>query len=187
MRFRKRRVPPPAPARPRVPARLGANVHLNDTEATELSEPVFAGVDWNYDTLGGLRSVPPANWLRDINDAPQQPSQFDVPRTIAPLKVQPIVGNHWFPVYYRTPPNNLVTDQSAHTGSPFISVTNGHYAKFMPPPVSLFLQHASRGENHYRIPPIQDSGTPVYRDYGEVQYTPWRGQQWGTDAWTDIS
>jgi hypothetical protein len=166
------------------PLRLGAGTRVAPpaSKLANKNDPIFAGTDWNGDTLGGLRYTP-HGWLRE-DDAPQMPSAASTPRTIEPWIVHPIDGNHWIRSYYNmgNHQDNLSVDESAHTGFPHISIDNGHYAKFMPPPVSLGLQHASRGQIPYEVPPIQDAGTPVVNSYTPHTYTPWTYHDWRTDV-----
>lgn len=135
----------------------------------------FTGEDWNYDSLGGLRYTP-HGWLRG-EDAPQMPSPTLTPASIEPWRVLPVVGNHWQRAYYQlgSAADNMSVAESAHTGWPRNSISEGHYAKFMPPPVSLGIQRASRGGNPYRVPLAQDAGTPVVDSYRPTQYSEWTG------------
>lgn len=158
--------------------RLGAGTKVSAPAGfrPNSGDPVFAGIAWDGDNLGGLRYTP-HGWLKG-EDAPQMPNPETTPRTIHPWIVHPMEGNHWVPSYYNmgNHQENLSVDESAHTGMPHISVDNGHYAKFMPPPVSLGIQRASRGEIPYLVPPVQDAGTPVIDGYRPSQYTAWTGE-----------
>lgn len=139
----------------------------------KMTDVLSSSSDWERAEDYRYRAQPPQNFIADTDN--QQPPAFaPYQRTVEAWNVRPIVGNHWVPVYYRTPPDNLVSDASAHTGSPHVSITDGHYAQFMPPPVNVPVLHASRGQIPYRVPLVQDRGMPrnTHEPHLE-QYTPW--------------